>query len=317
MAPNKKTSYVCTIDDQQREKLKAYLEDRNWEFRDMQYAHFKAVQDKTNIVAYNSGKLTVQGQGTEEFVLFVLEPEILKTSGFGYEDELAEPESDKPEIAFYPHAGADESGKGDFFGPLVAAGVFVDEESEKLLTQYGVRDSKTIKSDKQIKAVAAKIRKAVDGKYAVVPIGPAAYNRMYTSFGNLNKLLAWAHAKVIENLLEKAPECNDVLVDKFAAEYVVKNALQGKGRKIKLRQQTKAESDIAVAAASILARDRFVWAMEKLSEDAGVALPKGASKKVKETGKRIAREQGIDALENFAKLHFKTYEEIKNSCQGI
>ena len=314
MAPNKKTSYVCTIDDQQREKLKAYLEDRNWEFRDMQYAHFKAVQGKTNIVAYNSGKLTVQGQGTEEFVLFVLEPEILKTSGFGYEEELAEPEPDKPKVAFFPHAGADESGKGDFFGPLVAAGVFVDEESEKLLTQFGVRDSKTIKSDKQIKAVAAKIRKAVNGKFAIVAIGPAAYNRMYASFGNLNKLLAWAHAKVIETLLEKAPECDDVLVDKFAAEYVVKNALQEKGKRIKLRQQTKAESDIAVAAASILARDRFVWAMEKLSEDAGVTLPKGASKKVKEAGERIAREQGVDALENFAKLHFKTYEEIKNSC---
>jgi ribonuclease HIII len=127
-------------------------------------------------------------------------------------------------------------------------------------------------------------------------------------------MLAWGHAKVIENLLEKAPECEDVLSDKFAAEHLIKNALQEKGRKIKLRQQTKAESDVAVAAASILARDRFLWNMEKLSEDAGIELPKGAGVKVSEVGEKIAREQGVEALGNFAKLHFKTYNNI---CEKI
>lgn len=302
----KRTSYVCNIDEKQTEKLHDYLEERGWEFSDIQYAHWKAVKDKTNIVAYQSGKLTVQGKGTEELVLFVLEPEILKTSGFGYEEQ-----TNTPDEPFFPHGGVDESGKGDFFGPLVIAGVFVDEETEPVLRELGVKDSKTIKSPKQIKAVAAKIRQTVDGKFTIVAVGPAAYNRMYSSFNNLNKLLAWGHAKVIENLLEKAPKCKDILSDKFAAEHLIKNALQQKGRKIKLRQQTKAESDIAVAAASILARDRFLWAMEKLSEDAGVELPKGAGAKVSQTGERIAREQGIEALENFAKLHFKTYQEIK------
>lgn len=312
MAEKKRTSYVCKVDEKQIEKLHAYLKIRGWEFRDMQYAHWKAVKDKTNIVAYNSGKLTVQGQGTEEFVLFVMEPEILKTSGFGYEEEVAEVEN--PEEPFYPHGGVDESGKGDFFGPLVIAGVFVDEESEPVLRKLGVKDSKVIKSPKQIKAIAAKIRQAVGSKFSIVAIGPAAYNRLYGDFNNLNKLLAWGHAKVIETLLEKAPECNDVLSDKFAAEHLIKNALQQRGRGIKLRQKTKAESDIAVAAASILARDRFLWAMEKLSEDAGLELPKGAGAKVSLTGERIAREQGADALGDFAKLHFKTYKEI---CEKI
>jgi len=308
MEEKKRTSYVCKVDEKQIEKLHGYLDGRAWEFRDMQYAHWKAVKDKTNIVAYNSGKLTVQGQGTEEFVLFVLEPEILKTSGFGYEEEVAAVES--PEEPFFPHGGVDESGKGDFFGPLVIAGVFVDEETEPVLRKLGVKDSKVIKSPKQIKAIAVKIRQAVGSKFSVVAIGPAAYNRLYGDFNNLNKLLAWGHAKVIETLLEKAPECNDVLSDKFAAEHLIKNALQERGRGINMRQKTKAESDIAVAAASILARDRFLWAMEKLSEDAGIELPKGAGAKVSQTGEKIAREQGADALENFAKLHFKTYKEI-------
>lgn len=309
MAETKRTSYVCKVDEKQIEQLRNYLDERSWEFSDMQYAHWKAVKDKTNIVAYNSGKLTVQGKGTEELVLFVLEPEILKTSGFGYEEEIAKSES--PEEEFFPHGGVDESGKGDFFGPLVVAGVFVDEETEPILRKLGVKDSKVIKNPKQIKAIAIKIRQTVGDKYSIIAIGPAAYNRMYSSFNNLNKLLAWGHAKVIETLLEKVPECDDVLSDKFAAEHLIKNALQERGRKINLRQKTKAESDVAVAAASILARDRFLWAMEKLSEDAGLELPKGAGAKVSQIGEKIAREQGIEALENFTKSHFKTYREIK------
>ncbi|MCK4982385.1 MAG: DUF3378 domain-containing protein, partial [Victivallaceae bacterium] len=144
MTEKKRTSFVCKVDEKQIKKLHNYLDERSWEFRDMQYAHWKAVKDKTNIVAYNSGKLTVQGKGTEEFVLFVLEPEILKTSGFGYEDEIAAGET--REEAFFPHGGVDESGKGDFFGPLVIAGVFVDEETEPVLRKLGVKDSKIIKS---------------------------------------------------------------------------------------------------------------------------------------------------------------------------
>ncbi len=298
------------MDEKQIKKLRNYLDERSWEFRDMQYAHWKAVKDKTNIVAYNSGKLTVQGKGTEEFVLFVLEPEILKTSGFGYEKE-----TEAPDKAFYPHGGVDESGKGDFFGSLVIAGVFVDEKTEAILRELGVKDSKVIKSPERIKTLAAEIRRTTGGKFALVAIGPAAYNRLYGGFNNLNKLLAWGHAKVIENLLEKAPECKDVLSDKFAAEHLIKNALQEKGRAINLRQRTKAESDIAVAAASILARDRFLRAMEKLSEDAGVELPRGASAKVSQIAEQIAREQGPETLENFAKLHFKTYKEICGKLQ--
>ncbi|MDD5729431.1 MAG: ribonuclease HIII [Victivallales bacterium] len=299
----KRTSYVNTVNDRQAAELQHYLAERGWQFRAQLYARWKAVKDKTNVVVYNSGKLTVQGPGTEDFVLFVLEPEILKTSGFGYETAaVKEP--------FFPHGGVDESGKGDFFGPLVIAGVFVDERTAPVLREAGVRDSKTIRSSRQIKLIAAAVRQAVGGKFAVVPVGPAAYNRLYGNFGNLNRLLAWGHAKVIENLLEKAPECREVLADKFAAEHLIKNALQQKGRTIVLRQQTKAESDLAVAAASILARDVFLRAMEKLSREAGFELPRGAGPAAAPAGEKIVCTLGSAALVNFAKLHFKTSREI-------
>ena len=124
------------------------------------------------MAVYESGKLVVQGKGTSDLVLFLLEPEILKTSGFGYEAELAGKATSAPEEPFEPHIGVDESGKGDFFGPLVVAAVFVSEEARPKLLAIGARDSKTIKGDKTILAMAAKIRLAVGPKAcAVVPIG--------------------------------------------------------------------------------------------------------------------------------------------------
>ncbi|QSH40041.1 ribonuclease HIII [Lentisphaerota bacterium ZTH] len=302
-----KNFYVCKIDLAQIKKLENYLRDRGWKFSDMQYAHWKAAMDKTNVVAYQSGKLTVQGKGTEDFVIYILEPEILQTVGFGYEDILNPDAGEEP---FYPHGGVDESGKGDFFGPLVIASVFADNDTVDNLLKIGVKDSKAIKSPAKIKDMANRIRRAVNGSFSIVSIGPEAYNRLYGNFKNLNRLLAWGHARAIENLLEKAPQCNDVLSDKFAAEHLIKNALQERGRGIKLRQQTKAESDVAVAAASILARDMFVRSMDKLSQDAGMELPKGASRRVQECAIRIAERDGVQALEKYAKLHFKTYQTV-------
>jgi len=262
MAEKKKvTSYVCEVTVEQSDQVKDILKRQGWEFKPLQYARWKAQQDKTTIVSYESGKFTVQGKGTEEFVTFILEPEVLKTASFGYEEELA---PTAPREPFTAHAGIDESGKGDFFGPLCVCAAFVDESMVFELEKLGVQDSKAIKSDKKIATLAAGIRKILKGKYAVVAIGNASYNGMYDNIKNLNKLLAWGHARSLENLLEKVPECSSVLADKFGNERFIKNALMEKGKQIEVRQETKAESDIAVAAASILARDRFVTAMKEL-----------------------------------------------------
>ena len=238
----KKTSFVCTIDDVQLKRLHEYLVSHGFEMKEQQYAHFKAAGEKINIVAYLSGKLTVQGGNAQEFVEFVLEPDILQDYRFSVPDELAGEVETSLDLA--PHIGVDESGKGDFFGPLIIAGVFIDEASGEALAKTRVRDSKLIKSDREIITIAGEIREITRGRFAVVTLRNETYNNLYRRIGNLNRLLAWGHARVIENLLEKVPDCPRALSDKFGADYLIRNALMEKGRKIILEQKTKGESDI-------------------------------------------------------------------------
>ncbi|HCE42515.1 MAG TPA: ribonuclease HIII [Lentisphaeria bacterium] len=304
----KTTSYVCEIDQQRIPLLEKYLAEKGWKMEPFPpHARWKAVKDKINIVAYNSGKLTVQGRGTGEFVTYFLEPEILGEARLGYENIL-DGKADKVEREeeFTPHAGVDESGKGDFFGPLVIAAVYVDDDSRGRLLKIGVKDSKKIKNDRKIALLAVQIRKIVGGKFAVISIGLESYNRLYLKIGNLNRLLAWGHARAIENLLDREPACKWALSDKFANEKLILNALMEKGRKIEIRQRTKAESDIAVAAASILARDEFVRKIAELGKDLGIHLPKGAGSIVDEAAARIVEKLGRDRLASVAKMHFKT-----------
>ncbi|MBR2722746.1 MAG: ribonuclease HIII [Lentisphaeria bacterium] len=304
----KKTSYVTTIDAKQLADLQKYFAEHGWELKEQQYAHFKAVGDKVNVVAYMSGKLTVQGANSQDFVEFVLEPEILQDYRFSVPEELLSVEKETLDLA--PHIGVDESGKGDFFGPLVIAGVFIDEASGEKLAQTKVRDSKLIKSDREIKELAAQIREITEGRFAVVTLRNQTYNDLYRRIGNLNRLLAWGHARVIENVLDKVPDCPRALSDKFGADFLIKNALMEKGRKIILEQKTKGESDIAVAAASILAREQFVREMAKLAEEFGMDMPRGANNIVKERANAVIDKFGIEALERCVKTHFKTYGEL-------
>jgi ribonuclease HIII len=203
--------------------------------------------------------------------------------------------------------GLDESGKGDYFGPLVIAGVYVDVNTEDKLIALGVRDSKQL-FDNRILALGEHIKALCP--YMVVPIEPTRYNELYAKVKNLNRLLAWGHAWTLENLLEKV-SCELAIVDKFGDDSYVRAALQEKGRHITVIQQTHAEADIAVAAASILARARFVQYMEQLSRRVGKRLPKGASDpSIVSTGHELVAEYGKDILNEIAKVHFKTTEAI-------
>lgn len=290
--------YVCTLTKEQIVLLKEILCAASCELKAAPYCEFKTEYHEASIAAYSSGKLVVQGKGTGEFVDFLLEPQILKGDAFA--GMIAETE-------FFPHAGIDESGKGDFFGPLVIACVFVeDRAAAEKLASLGVRDSKAIKSDAKVAQIAQQILPAVNGQAAVVAIGPEAYNRFYDNIRNLNRLLAWGHARTLENLLEKVPACTSALADKFGDERLIRNALMEQGRKIELRQQTKAESDIAVAAASILARAEFVRRMSLLGKEVGMELPKGAGPQVDKVARSLAEQGGRALLSTVAKMHFST-----------
>jgi ribonuclease HIII len=212
----------------------------------------------------------------------------------------------------FPIIGTDESGKGDYFGPLVSAGVYVDTDSSKLLEFEGVRDSKKL-SDNKVQELANKIAEICKGKYAVIEISPEKYNDLYDKFilekKNLNTLLAWGHAKAIEEVLSKV-ECKTAMADQFADERFIKSKLQERGRQINLIQMHKAEQNIAVAAASVLARARFLEKLSRLSVDYKVTLSKGVSAAVINSAKKIVAEYGEEGLRKVAKLHFKTTQKV-------
>jgi len=219
----------------------------------------------------------------------------------------------KKDVALgFPIIGTDESGKGDYFGPLVSAGVYVDEQSAKALLACGVKDSKKLSDSKNLE-LAKEVAKICRGRFSVVEISPEKYNELYEQFRrenkNLNTLLAWGHAKAIEEILSKV-DCKVAIADQFADESFILGKLQERGRGIRLIQMHKAEQNIAVAAASVLARARFLVKLSKLSEKYSVDLPKGASQTVIKSGKKIVATYGEEALGKVAKLHFKTTNGI-------
>ena len=294
-------NFVFELTEQEISELRSLLESRGWTLSDAPYMIFRAAREKTSVCVYSSGKLVAQGKGASEFVEFLLEPEILRERMFEKTDD-----SGADPMPFSPHAGIDESGKGDFFGPLVIAAVYVpDEHAASELLKFGVKDSKQIKNDRTILAIAGKIRELLGNQMGMVTIGPEAYNRIYHDFSSLNRLLAWGHARALENLLNNVPQCTAALADKFGDEHLILQALNEKGRKIRLEQRTKAESDIAVAAASIMARAQFVRMMEKLGEEQGTVLPKGAGAEVDKTAVQLFEEGGAELLGKLAKMHFR------------
>ena len=294
------TSYTHALNPDQAARLRTLLESRDFEFVSKPYTLYAAKGPQLNVSVYEKGpKVLLQGKGTGDFVRFYLEPEILGVAELGYE-EVNHPDW------FEPHLGIDESGKGDFFGPLVIAGAYVDAEITRQLLDLGAVDSKKIGTDARIRQLAAAIRKVPGIGYEIITIRPRRYNELYPKFRNLNRMLAWGHAKVIENLLERRPDCPRALSDQFANPREIERALGERGRGIEMQQRTKAESDPAVAAASILAREAFVDWLERSGEELGVALPKGAAGHVVKAATAIARDGGEKALGRVGKLHFKT-----------
>lgn len=267
-----------------------------------QYAFWEIKHKDFTAIFYNSSKFVVQGKNINTL--------LDKLSKFGIEPKAKiqnETKIDEPMPVFdLPYIGTDESGKGDFFGPLVVAGVMIDEKNRPIFEKLGIKDSKTLKDEQMLK-MAQEIQK--HSTFSVVVINNARYNELYIKFRNLNKLLAWGHARVIENILEKKP-CDYALSDKFGDESLIQNALMKQGRTIKLDQRVRAESDLAVAAASVLARATFVQRMRDLESFYGCPFPKGCNGIVKDAAKVFIKQFGKTRMMEVCKAHFKTYHEI-------
>ncbi|MGE3311988.1 MAG: ribonuclease HIII [Limisphaerales bacterium] len=303
------TLYTTKLSTSQAAALERIVRDGTFELRTVPYARFCGAKKDFNVTFYESGKLVVQGKGTEDFVQFVLEPHVLQEARLGYEETLT------PEL-LDPRLGIDESGKGDFFGPLCIAGAYVNAEVLRAWKDAGIRDSKAISGDAQIARLADVIRKTPGCVHTVVPIGPEAYNRMHGINKSVNRVLAWGHARVIENLLGQRHRMNPppvrAISDQFAADKsTIEKALLSMGREFQLVQRHKAEADMAVAAASILARDEFVRRLHKLEQEYGLPLPKGASSAVEAAGRAFVAKHGADTLPKVAKMHFRTSYRVR------
>ena len=298
-----RNSFTFELSEVQQAALILTLQQGNYKPATVPYSIVAADGDHCRIVLYNSGKVVIQGKGAQDFVTFIMEPEILGAARLGYE-EILDPQ------ATAPHIGVDESGKGDYFGPLVIASAYTDPTLSKAMQELGVRDSKKISSDARILEIARDLRKLLGDRFTLISIGPAKYNQLYTRIRSVNSLLAWGHARAIENLLEKVPACPRAVSDQFGSKEQVKRALMQKGRKIELIQQHRAESDIAVAAASILAREGFLLGLRKLSEQFGLKLPKGASDLVQVAAVELVRKHRPETLVQAAKCHFKTTDSV-------
>ena len=297
--PKKKTSYTLKLSSEQMDKLGAVLSNRGWPSRTVPYARHAFDGDGVKVVAYESGKLVVQGGKTEEFVSTILEPEITGEFLLGYE------EVNNPEW-FEPHAGLDESGKGDLFGPVVSACVVADGEMVRKWMQAGIRDSKTI-TDGAIIKMAKTIRETRGVVVKTAYTGMIKYNELYLKFGeNLNKLLAWLHGRALLDALElRQPKWG--LLDQFSKQPLVQKYV--KDPTFDLQMRTKAEEDPVVAAASMIARATWLEQMKKLEELAGCSIPKGSGAQAKERAHQLFEKFGEVRMGEFCKLHFKTAYE--------
>lgn len=302
-APKKLSTYTAKLDDGQMERLRSICVGRGWKSFEVAYARFAFKGPDVNVTAYTSGKVVVAGKGTEEFVTMTLEPEVTGQAKLGY-DEVLHPDW------FEPHAGLDESGKGDFFGPVVAATVIAEKSAIDEWRKAGVQDSKKITElrilqlDKMIRETP---RVVVRTCYCSMP----KYNElMARPRANLNSLLAWQHATaLLQALAEKRVPWG--LLDQFTEQPLVQKELVRKGESVfELRMRTKAEEDPVVAAASVVARAEYVRLMRGLSEKFGGPLQKGAGPQVKVQARQIIERFGARALGDFAKLHFRTAYEV-------
>jgi ribonuclease HIII len=319
-----KNIFTFTLDDVQQDKMLIVLGGGNYRLREVPYSQISVEGDGFNCTLYNAkmkhgksvAKACVQGRKAQEFVQFVLEPYGVVPVEVGYEDVV-----DPSQLE--AHAGSDESGKGDFFGPLVVCCVYTDEKLTPKLREAGAGDCKQM-SDGQVLTIGRNLREVLGPeRFALVRFNPAAYNRTYSKMRNINRMLAWAHGQALENLLEKQPHCRRCVIDQFArTEDTIKRALKERGKKIEIVQRHKAESDIAVAAASVIAREVFLRSLcdiareiDPETEKPFEAIPKGSSDpRVRKIAEDMVRKNGPVWLMNHCKAHFQTTDKVLEAC---
>lgn len=292
--------FVANVTPKDFDRLKNDLISQGFSLSRPMYMVFNAKKEGISVSLYENGKITVQGKNKKEWIEFYLEPEILHTVSYSYASEL---------IDRTPRMGCDEAGKGDFFGPLCVCCLYADGPAIEQLAKWGVKDSKAL-NDTTIHKLAGQIKTVC--QYKILALMPPKYNEIYAKIHNLNRLLAWAHMAALKEVHEKTG-CRKATLDQFASPALMDSYLNSAKIDVELSQYTKAESDIVVAAASILARDAFVTKIADLGKQFDMELPKGAGPQVLRAAKLFISRHSSELLREVAKIHFKTYDQVTNS----
>ena len=271
-----------------------------FEFRTVPHALFSAKGGGVVVTLYKSGKLVIQGGDPELFAARYVEDGVAKPK-----ETAAKPAPTAASAGGRPKAscGSDETGKGDYFGPLVVCGVRLDGElAERIAREARVRDSKKL-SDSEAIQLGAELRERC--AYSIARLDPPEYNATHARVKNLNPMLADLHSQVIHELAQPGLH---VIVDKFANAKLLEE--RTRDLDIRLEQKPRAESEPAVAAASIIARQEFLACLRELSNEWGLELRKGAGTPTDKAGAEFVERFGAAELDKVAKVHFKTTQKI-------
>lgn len=292
---------VLQLPEAKFDAFREYLEDRGFTFEDREHQVFLARHEDVVVNLYESGKVVLGGSD-----------ELYQREIRWYlRDELGAKDPDAAEDLGIrgTRIGLDESGKGDYFGPLVACGVLVTQKEADDLLESGVKDSKAL-GDGPVRDLADEIRERLGrDRVRVVEVPPVKYNLLRREM-DLNEMLGWAHARALEDLTETDVDVGFALADRFGDESYIASRLGEGGRDLRLEQIERAEREISVAAASVVARDRFLAAMERLGEVYGGTFPKGASQPVETFARELVNDYGPGALAATAKVHFRTTAKV-------
>jgi ribonuclease HIII len=294
---SKHNTFTIQLDSKEQSRVKDVLLANNWvEEKDPnQYVKYRLRSPKSSIATmYTSGKLVFQGK--EDFTSVIAN--IKEKNGNSIS-------------GIRSHIGVDEVGKGDYFGPLVVVACFVDREFANKINLLGFSDSKKF-SDTKIMDFYEKVHDYP--YYYSSVVYPHLYNELAQEYGNVSILLAKQHSIVIERALrdlnEKGIECTHIVADQFsAAKSRLEDELGEIGRTVELIQFHKGESDIAVAAASILARGIFLKEWNEMNKKYKFEFPKGSSN-VLVKAREFVTLYGPEELRNVAKIGFRTTQEI-------
>jgi ribonuclease HIII len=259
-------------------------------------------QESARLNVYTTGRVAIQGKGSTLKNLL----DGWKDTRDGRRRSAAAGGASRP-VGATPRLGLDEAGKGDYFGPLVVAGARIpDAGVEERLVEIGVRDSKLLRSDERTRQISYRLLEVLGPEnVCVVALFPPEYEARRQDAGNVNRLLAELDAWIIEKMKDGV---RVVVVDEFARD--TRACLEPvMPEEVSLEVRPRAEDDVAVGAASVLARARFVEGLGQLSGWAGFELPKGATH-VLDAGRRVFKECGRSGLDKVAKTSFRTTEQI-------